>query len=183
MSAHSKPSDPPTSAVSSSASKKRKNKHSSSHKTHTVLSLSRPPYTYLHLSLISSISISTTNADDANVLTGQMSIELDALTIRTHLTSALSSFLGMTGSAIPIDILKHSGTISGPNDVWIRVPIEDGSAVVTALGAWMGRGDIEEGRMLGWRVLETGSWLPGMVGGSEGVQSLFYGAKKNSEAG
>lgn len=37
---------------------------------------------------------------------------LDALTTRTYLTSALSQFLGLTGSSIPVDILKVSSSSS-----------------------------------------------------------------------
>ena len=109
-------------------------------------------------------------------------MELDTLSIRTNLTAALSSFLGLTGTAIPIDIMKVSGLLNGQNDVWIRVPIEDGSAVVAALGAWVGQRDREESGLLGWRVVETGSWLPGMVGRSDGVQALFDGVRRK-EAG
>lgn len=39
---------------------------------------------------------------------------LDALTTRTYLTSALSQFLGLTGSSIPVDILKVSSLSSSP---------------------------------------------------------------------
>ncbi|KAF2232065.1 hypothetical protein EV356DRAFT_534909 [Viridothelium virens] len=165
----------PRCIVLNSASKERKNNHSSSHKTHTGLSLSHPPYTYLHLSLISASSLSTSSLSGDDPQTFQNSPDLDALTIRTHLTAALSSFLGLTGSAIPIDILKYSGPVTSQNDVWIRVPTEDESAVITALGAWAGRGGREEGGMVGWRVKDTGSWLPGMIGTKDGAQALFHG--------
>ena len=105
------------------------------------------------------------------------------LTISTYLTAALSSFLGLTGSAIPIDILKHSGEVSGQNDVWVRVPFEDGGAVAAALGAWVGQGDKEDGGMLGWRIVERGNWLPGLVAGSDEAQKLFHGSNNSSEAG
>src|SRR5271163_4408291 len=76
------------------------------------------PYTYLHLSL-TNITKSTDRA------------ALDDITARTYLTSALSQYLGLTGSAIPIDILKVAD-----QDLWIRVPEQDASAVVAAVGQW-----------------------------------------------
>ncbi|KAL9097768.1 MAG: hypothetical protein Q9165_000094 [Trypethelium subeluteriae] len=123
-----------------------------------------------------------TSAHDLESTTLQNNPNLDALTIRTHLTAALSSFLGLTGSAIPIDILKYSGSVTSQNDVWIRVPAEDESAVITALGAWAGRGNREEGGMVGWRVKETGNWLPALIGAQGGAQDLFNGLKRRSKS-
>lgn len=79
---------------------------------------------------------------------------LDALTARTHLTSALSQFLGLTGTAIPIDILHLQD-----REVWVRVPWVDGSVVVAALTGWVGRESV------GWRIRGRGTWLGGVVGG------------------
>lgn len=183
MSADPDSTNPPISIAASSVPKKRKKSLSSSHRAHTTLRLSHPPYAYLHLFLTSSSSISTTNTRHTGASPKQSLIELDALTIRTHLTVALSSFLGLTGTAIPIDVMKHSGYVNGENDIWIRVPTEDRSAVVAALGAWMGRGDKEEDGTFGWRVLDTGAWLPGVVGSSVGAQALFDGVEKNAGAG
>lgn len=88
---------------------------------------------------------------------------LDAITARTHLTSALSQFLGLTGTAIAIDILH----LAGP-DVWIRVPREDGAAVLAALTAWVGD---QGGDGVGWRVRGRADWL-GALGG-RGRGKLF----------
>lgn len=79
---------------------------------------------------------------------------VDVLTARTYLTSALQQFLGMTGTAIPIDFLKVEGM-----DVWIRVPREDGAIVVSAVTGWIG----SEGTA--WRIRGKGEWLGGLVAG------------------
>ena len=105
-----------------------------------------PPFTYLHLSLLTS---STSPPP------------LDILTARLHLNSAISQFLGITGSAIPIDFLKVEG-----RDVWVRVPREDAAAVVGALSRWIGR----DGGF-SWRVKRKGEWL-GVVAAGDG-QMLF----------
>ena len=110
--------------------------------TTTIRSL---PYTYIHLSLLSPSTLFKPAASlpDVDILTG-----------RTHLTSALNQFLGITGTAIAIDILKVEG-----RDCWIRVPREDGQAVLKAMTAWTGDG-------VAWRVRRSGGWLGGVVGGS-----------------
>jgi ribonuclease P/MRP protein subunit POP8 len=119
---------------------------------------------------------------------------LDPLTATTHLRSALSQFLGLTGAAIPIDILKcgsdqpSSTPLSAPihpapsnddlpsiasqaenqrkSEVWIRVPREDGDAVAAALGSsWVGR---DGGRDVSWRVRGRGEWLGALVGEDRG---------------
>jgi ribonuclease P/MRP protein subunit POP8 len=85
-------------------------------------------------------------------------IELDNLTVRSYLTAALTQFLGITGSAISVDILKVDG-----KETWIRVPREDLRAVVAAVGGWVGgrQNDIK----VGWRVRKSGNWLGSLVGG------------------
>jgi ribonuclease P/MRP protein subunit POP8 len=84
-------------------------------------------------------------------------VPLDNLTVRSYLTSALTRFLGLTGSAISVDILKVE-----PKECWIRVPREDLSAVVAAVGGWVGRG--ENGGEVGWRVRASGNWLGSLLG-------------------
>ncbi|QGA16843.1 hypothetical protein EYB26_004513 [Talaromyces marneffei] len=127
---------------------------------------------------------------------------VDALTARTYLTSALSQFLGLMGTSIGIDILKIDNPPSSsppppeqqrtkpspeyPN-VWIRVPRDDGAAVLAALSSWVGSlsssstttsasaGDSEDGEGGGgiaWRVCAKGNYLSAIVHGSgEGVFS------------
>jgi len=118
--------------------------------TTTIRSL---PYTYLHLTLLSPSLLSSSNP--------LVTPPIDALTVRRHLTSALNQFLGITGTAISIDILKVEG-----RDCWIRVPREDGQAVAQALTAWTGE---REG--VAWRIRGRGGWLGGVVRG--GGRDLF----------
>ena len=112
------------------------------------ITIRNPPYTYLHLSLITSAPSSSSDSKLAPI---------DILTARTHVTSALSQFLGLTGTAIPIDFLKLDG-----RNVWIRVPREDGSAVVGALSQWAGGGGT-----VSWRIRGKGQWL-GAVNAGDG---------------
>jgi ribonuclease P/MRP protein subunit POP8 len=69
----------------------------------------------------------------------------------------LSQYLGLTGAAVPIDILK----VTNPH-FWIRVPKEDASAVVAAVGQWA---NAQLGVSL--RVEARGEWLGGLVTGGE----------------
>lgn len=102
-----------------------------------------PPFTYLYLTLVTS---STSNA-----------LPIDILTARAYLTSAVSQFLGITGTAIPVDVLKVEG-----RDVWLRVPREDAAAVVGALSQWVAKdGGVS------WRVNRKGEWL-GIVAAGDG---------------
>lgn len=103
-----------------------------------------PPWAYLHLSLLTPTTLRTANepptADTSS---------LDAITVQIHLQSALRQFLGLHGTAIPFDILKIEG-----HDLWVRLPREDASAVVAALGGWVGKNGE------GWRVKSRDVWGP-----------------------
>lgn len=66
------------------------------------------------------------------------------MTAHMHLNAALSTFLGLHGSAITFDILKLEG-----QGVWIRVQAEDRAAVVAATGGWVSKAK-EGWRMKGW---------------------------------
>lgn len=116
----------------------------------TTFTISSLPFTYIHLTLLSS---SPPNPPPS---------PLDELTAHKYLTSALQQFLGLTGTAIPTDILKVE-----ERDVWIRVPREDGSAVVAAVGNWVGKGEAEGGGrgegVVSWRVRGRGEWLGALV--------------------
>ncbi|KAG9698651.1 hypothetical protein KCU95_g2433, partial [Aureobasidium melanogenum] len=101
----------------------------------TQFTIHNPPWAYLQLSLI----------------TNSPNYQLDALTAHLHLRAALSQFLGLHGTAIPIDILKLHN-----NDVHIRVPREDASALVVAVGGWVGKSGE------GWRVKTSSSWGVGL---------------------
>ncbi|KAI5197686.1 hypothetical protein AUEXF2481DRAFT_7471 [Aureobasidium subglaciale EXF-2481] len=106
----------------------------------TQFTIRNPPWSYLHLS----------------IMTSAPNYQLDALTAHLHLRAALSQFLGLHGTAIPVDILKLEGS-----DVHVRVPREDASAVVIAVGGWVGKGGE------GWRVKSQGSWGVGLSSSAE----------------
>jgi ribonuclease P/MRP protein subunit POP8 len=128
-----------------------KRKHDKQVKGHEITTkiIKTPPFSYTHLQLIS-------NSENPK--------DLDSLTVRSHITAALTQFLGVTGSAISADILKVEGT-----ECWIRVPREDLSSVIAALGGWVGGKENEE--KVGWRVKGSENWLSILVGerGREGI--------------
>lgn len=87
---------------------------------------------------------------------------LDALTAHIQITGALHQFLGVHGAAVPVDVLKLE-----ESEVWIRVPAEDRSALIAAVGGWVGRAGE------GWRVMGWSSWSAGAEGGKDGGRELF----------
>lgn len=109
------------------------------HKGHEISSktIATPPFSYVYVQLLSG-SVSN--------------IALDELTVRTHITSALTQFLGLTGSAISVDILKVDGS-----ECWMRVPREDLSPVIAALGGWVGARTADG--QVAWKVKGSGDWL------------------------
>ncbi len=115
--------------------------------TTTSFTLRNPPYAYFHLSIQSLAA-----------LPPQSSQSLDEITARSYLTAALQQYLGLTGTAIAIDILK----VEGPN-VWIRVPRDDESAVTAALSQWC------SAKGVSLRVEARGSWLGGVAASGGGV--------------
>lgn len=124
-------------ATKTCTANKTKRKKSNKQSTLCQFTIRNPQWSYIHLCLG---SISTSVA---------ASPAIDALTVQLHLQSALSSFLGLHGTAIPFDMLKIQG-----QDVWIRVPREDASAVVAAVGGWVSKGGE------GWRIKNWGCWGP-----------------------
>jgi len=112
--------------------------------TETTFTLRSPPFSYVHLR-------ATHQAQNGNFPKLSQQQDLDEVTLISYVTNALSQYLGLTGTAIPIDILKVEG-----GEGWIRLPREDENAVVAALSQWMGKG----GATL--RVLGRGSWLGGL---------------------
>ena len=117
-----------------------------------TFTLRSPPYTYMHLSLISAGSMSRSS----------QITPLDSVTIYSYLNSALSRFLGVHGSAISFDILKESG-----KDVWIRTATEDASAIVAALSQWSS----SKGEIL--KVIDRGAWLGGINDDGMDSEKLF----------
>lgn len=119
-----------------------KSKSSKSHDIYTT-TIRTPPYAYAHLETIA--------AANAPIL-------LDELTIRQYLTSALKQFLGITGTAILIDILKVAG-----REAWVRLPRQDLGAFAAAMTTWMGIGP----SISGFRICAAGDWLGALVGSND----------------
>jgi ribonuclease P/MRP protein subunit POP8 len=84
-------------------------------------------------------------------------VELDVLTVRSQLTAAFTQLFGLTGSAILVDILKVESS-----ECWIRLPREDLSPAVAALGGWMGR--VDGTTEVSWKVKGSGNFLSSLVG-------------------
>ncbi|OJI99029.1 hypothetical protein ASPVEDRAFT_496720 [Aspergillus versicolor CBS 583.65] len=127
-----------------------------------------PPWTYFKLQLI----------HQPNTSTATKATPLDPLTARTHLNTALSQFLGLSGTSIPIDILSVTPetNISEPKAidkyVWIRVPRQDASAVVSAVSSWIGgTSEADTGGSVAWRICAKGNFLDALVRG--GGEDLF----------
>lgn len=114
-----------------------KRKKTTKHTTLSQFTIRNPAWAYIHLSLILA-----SNSEPST---------LDPLTAQLQLQSALSSFLGLHGTAIPIDFLNING-----HHVWLRVPREDVSAFVAAMGSWVGKNG------QGWTVNNWGCWGPDM---------------------
>lgn len=132
-------------------SEKFKTKPSRGHEI-TTKTIKTPPFSYACLELISSSPPSSAS---------QHAPSLDAVTARAYITSALTQFLGLTGSSISIDILKIEGS-----KAWIRTPREDLAPVVAATGGWVGKGMGLDERV-GWRVRGSGNWLSTLVAKDE----------------
>lgn len=116
-----------------------------------------PPFSFVHLELVS--------ADPTNI--GQ-NIALDDLQIKSYCTSACRQFLGLTGAAIPIDILKVEGV-----ECWLRVPRQDLGSFSAAVTTWKGTTD-EKGTRMVLRVTQCSDWLGMMVGTAE--QEKLWGS-------
>ncbi|KAL4991155.1 hypothetical protein BDW68DRAFT_174301 [Aspergillus falconensis] len=158
------------------ASTKRKAPEISSASSKTIsFTVRNPPWTYLKLQLIHQ-----PNSSEAT-----KSAPLDPLTARTHLSSALSQFLGLSGTSIPVDILSvypdpepviassqlQLQSQSRPLEkfIWIRVPRQDAPAVVAAVGSWIGgTGEEENGGSVAWRVCAKGNFLSALARGDGG---------------
>lgn len=137
--------DPPPSTSAAQKQQKSTKGHEITTKT-----IKAPPFSYLYLELISESS---------------SGIELDDLTVRSYIVAALAQFLGLTGSAISVDILKVEG-----RECWIRVPREDLSPVMAALGGWVGGNDDQKN--FGWKVKASGNWLSSLIG-NQGAEKIW----------
>lgn len=185
----SKRKSPTTTTTTSSSDSSPKTIHFTSRTpTWTYLKLQLyVPYPYPTLLLVYSLTRTLTNL--TNRVTNPPSTStspLDPLTARTYLSAALSQFLGLMGTTIPLDILKVSpppssssstegGKTGGSGStVWARVPRDDAAAVVAALSSWIGGstgtntnggGDAAGGSSVAWRVCAKGNYLGALVNG------------------
>ncbi|EAS30519.3 ribonuclease P/MRP protein subunit POP8 [Coccidioides immitis RS] len=130
----------------------------------TITFISRKPeWAYIHLELVTQPPSSNPEP-------------LDLLTAKTYLTSALSQFLGLSGTAIPFDILKlqaeslpvgaASARRKTRNTLWIRVPHGDAAALIAAVSSWVGGSSGDGGSSVAWKIRAKGSWLGALVGGT-----------------
>jgi ribonuclease P/MRP protein subunit POP8 len=109
-----------------------------------TFTLRNPPYSYFHLSIYKLPTL----------VSAQTQLQqLDEITARSYLSWALEQYLGLTGTAISIDILKVEG-----QDFWIRVSRDDETAVTAAVAQWAGA------RGVAMRIEARGSWLGGVIG-------------------
>lgn len=113
-------------------------------KSHDILTctVKAPLFSYAHLELV-------TDSAEAVVL--------DNLQLKSFCSAALRQFLGLTGTAISIDILKVQGQHG-----WVRVPRPDLASFAAALTAW--KGTSEGGTQCFLRVWQCSDWLGTMVG-------------------
>ncbi|KAI8950821.1 hypothetical protein F4801DRAFT_322452 [Xylaria longipes] len=102
-----------------------------------------PPYSYAHLELFNAESSKTE--------------ELDAVQVKSYCTAALKQFLGATGMAIPLDILKVEG-----QSCWLRLPRDDLGAFAAAITAW--QGTKQDGVLSTLRIRGCSDWLGALVG-------------------
>lgn len=116
------------------------------------ITVRKPPFAYAQLELC-------TDTNDPKA------IVLDDLQVKAYCTAALRQFLGVTGTAIPMDILKVT-----PSVAWLRVPREDLPSFAAALTAWKGMSENGTGYLL--RLKQCSDWLGTMVG-ADGHEKLW----------
>ncbi|KAH6655290.1 hypothetical protein BKA67DRAFT_534220 [Truncatella angustata] len=123
-----------------------------SHKSHELArcTIKAPPFSYAHLEVI---------RNPAEF------VVLDAIQVRSYCTAALKQFLGLSGQAISIDILK----VEGPS-CWLRIPRDDLGAFTAAITAW--QGTYENSTHSTFRIKGCSDWLGSLVG-AEGQDRLW----------
>ena len=124
-------------------------------KSHDILTctIKEPPFSYAHLELVT------------DTLSSSSSITLDNLSLKSYCTTALRQFLGITGTAISIDILKVEN-----NHAWVRVPRPDLGSFAAAITAW--RGTSDNGEQVSLQLRQCSDWLGVMVG-TDGQDRLW----------
>ncbi|OAQ63489.1 hypothetical protein VFPPC_14670 [Pochonia chlamydosporia 170] len=95
------------------------------------------PFSYAHLELITD---------------GPQEIHLDNLLVKSYCTAALKQFLGLTGQAVPIDILKAENRAC-----WVRLPKEDLKSFSAAITAYNGVSEGDTRYIL--RMKRCSDWL------------------------
>ena len=129
-------------------------------KSHEVFfcTVRRPPYAYAQLRLDNPSSSTSTAASI---------IPLDIVLARSYCASALQQFLGVTGAAVSVDVLKVD---EKAGEFWVRVPQPDLGRFSAAVTAWPGASHFGSTAVL--RILACGDWLGSLLGRSE-QQSLW----------
>ncbi|KAH8652427.1 hypothetical protein BX600DRAFT_516463 [Xylariales sp. PMI_506] len=126
------------------------------HKSHELatLTIKAPQFSYVKLSLVRDSVCSEP-------------VTIDAIQVRSYCTSALKQFLGVSGAAISLDILKIEA-----GDCWLRVPRDNIGAFSAAITAW--QGTYENGERSALRVKGCSDWL-GILVGRGGEERLWSG--------
>lgn len=132
--------------------------------THTIRS---PPFAYAHLELV------TSSSSTSSSLSSSAAVSLDPIQVRTYLTSALRQFLGISGQAIAVDVLRVDGA-----RCWLRVPRDDLSAFAAAVTAWPGTAHEGSGgaqpQHATFRIRGCSDWLGGLIG-QDGMEQVWKG--------
>ncbi|KAF2855121.1 hypothetical protein T440DRAFT_539235 [Plenodomus tracheiphilus IPT5] len=172
----SPPNDTPTQQQQPPPSKKRKKQK----ETHILFQTTfrKPKWSYMHLILVTpgtaSLPPSTsTCTSSAEINPPKHTDDISPLLASPLLLQPLTSYLGTTGSAIPIDILKTQG-----RQVWLRVPRQDVRAVRASLSSWVGNVEADDvpglrgqggGKVrVAWRILGEAGVLGGLGGMGDG---------------
>ncbi|KAF4460568.1 hypothetical protein FALBO_12651 [Fusarium albosuccineum] len=123
-------------------------------KSHDILTctVKEPPFSYVHLELITDSAANTP-------------VTLDNLMVKSYCTAALRQFLGLTGEAIPLDILKVENS-----HAWVRIPRPDLGPFSAAITAWQGTS--ENATRVSLQIRQCADWLGAMVG-ADGQDQLW----------
>ena len=138
--------------------RKRKRKEKETHILHQT-TFRKPTWAYFHLTLVTPGTASQTPSASA---APSDSRDIDALTVSTLLVQPLTAYLGITGSAMPIDILHTQS-----RNAYVRIPRQDARVFRAGLSNWIGGCDAgsvpgvkEGGRVnVAWRVVTEGGSL------------------------
>lgn len=114
---------------------------------HQEFTIKAPQFAYAHLEL---------HTDG----TETEPVALDELLVRSYCADALQGYHGLTGAAVPLDVLKVAGA-----ECWLRVPREDVRALAAALTAC--RGSVQGGVLCLLRIRQCSDWLGTISGASQ----------------